>query len=87
MMTSNVHIASDITAIGGTQSWAPEVAWDGSTGGFSSHFSQPWYQADAVHEYLHSRINPEAKAYYEAGKFVDFGGRGFPDISAHSLTP
>lgn len=73
--------------MGGTQSWAPEVGWDASTGGFSNYFGQAWYQADAVNGYLESGINPEAKAYYEAGGYTNFSGRAFPDISAHSLHP
>ncbi|KAI0177578.1 Tripeptidyl-peptidase sed4 [Pestalotiopsis sp. NC0098] len=76
-----------ITAIGGTQSWAPEIGWTGSTGGFSFYFPRAWYQEDAVETYLDEEIDPEALAYYEAGGFANFSGRGFPDISAHSLTP
>jgi tripeptidyl-peptidase I len=40
-----------------------------------------------VKDYLDNGINPEAKAYYEAGVYANFSGRGFPDISAHSLHP
>jgi tripeptidyl-peptidase-1 len=74
-----------ITAVGGTESWAPEVAWIGSSGGFSSYFDQPWYQKDAVNTYLEKHISPKTKAYYEA--YTKFSGRAFPDISAHSLSP
>lgn len=77
----------DITAVGGTQAWAPEIGWTGSTGGFSNYFPQAWYQADAVEGYLKNGIDPEAKAYYEAGAIANFSGRGFPDITAHSLYP
>ncbi|KAF3012218.1 hypothetical protein E8E14_009639 [Neopestalotiopsis sp. 37M] len=76
-----------ITAIGGTQSWAPEIGWTGSTGGFSFYFPRAWYQEQAVEGYLKDGISPEAKAYYDAGGFANFSGRGFPDISAHSLHP
>ncbi|KAH8653369.1 tripeptidyl-peptidase [Xylariales sp. PMI_506] len=76
-----------ITAVGGTQSWAPEVAWVGSSGGFSNYFPQAWYQTAAVNEYLQSGINPAAKSYYEAGAFTNFSGRGYPDIAAHSVSP
>ncbi|KAI8634942.1 Pro-kumamolisin [Xylariaceae sp. FL1651] len=74
-----------ITAVGGTESWAPEVAWEGSSGGFSKFFAQPWYQNDAVKVYLDENIEPDTKSYYEA--YTNFSGRAFPDISAHSLTP
>ncbi|KAI0402615.1 peptidase S8/S53 domain-containing protein [Xylaria palmicola] len=74
-----------ITAVGGTQSWAPEVAWIGSSGGFSNYFTRPWYQQEAVSTYLEKRIPPRTKAYYES--YTNFSGRAFPDISAHSLTP
>ncbi|KAI1490847.1 Tripeptidyl-peptidase sed4 [Biscogniauxia mediterranea] len=74
-----------ITAVGGTESWAPEIVWQGSSGGFSNFFAQPWYQADAVKTYLDENITPETKAYYES--YTNFSGRAFPDISAHSLTP
>ncbi|KAM0819204.1 putative Tripeptidyl-peptidase 0.0 [Seiridium cardinale] len=76
-----------ITAVGGTQSWAPEIGWTGSTGGFSNYFARAWYQEEAVEGYLKHGIDPEAKSYYEAGGFTNFSGRGFPDISAHSLYP
>ncbi|KAI3337037.1 Pro-kumamolisin [Xylariaceae sp. AK1471] len=74
-----------ITAVGGTESWGPEVAWIGSSGGFSNYFAQPWYQQNAVNTYLEKRITPKTKAYYEA--YTNFSGRAFPDISAHSLSP
>ncbi|RBQ68883.1 hypothetical protein VDGD_06386 [Verticillium dahliae] len=76
-----------LTAVGGTQAWAPEVAWVGSAGGFSNYFERAWYQKAAVKTYLKEAIPAEVKAYYKRGGFVDFGGRGFPDISAHSLEP
>ncbi|KAJ2995994.1 hypothetical protein NUW58_g1118 [Xylaria curta] len=74
-----------ITAVGGTESWAPEVAWIGSSGGFSNYFARPWYQMEAVNTYLEKRIPPRTKAYYES--YTNFSGRAFPDISAHSLSP
>ncbi|KAI0481640.1 peptidase S8/S53 domain-containing protein [Xylaria cf. heliscus] len=74
-----------ITAVGGTESWAPEVAWIGSSGGFSNYFARPWYQHDAVGTYLEKRIPPRTRAYYEP--YTNFSGRAFPDISAHSLSP
>ncbi|KAF5868300.1 putative tripeptidyl peptidase a protein [Botrytis fragariae] len=64
---------------------APEVAWDDGSGGFSNYFSTAWYQVAAVDEYLSKHISPSTKEYYES--YTNFSGRGFPDISAHSLTP
>ncbi|KAF7935098.1 uncharacterized protein EAE98_003143 [Botrytis deweyae] len=74
-----------ITSVGGTQAVAPEVAWDDGSGGFSNYFSTAWYQVAAVDEYLSKHISPSTKEYYE--RYTNFSGRGFPDISAHSLTP
>ncbi|KAM0130324.1 hypothetical protein ACHAP3_007463 [Botrytis cinerea] len=74
-----------ITSVGGTQAVAPEVAWDDGSGGFSNYFPTAWYQVAAVDEYLNKHISPSTKEYYES--YTNFSGRGFPDISAHSLTP
>ncbi|GIC90514.1 S53 family peptidase [Aspergillus udagawae] len=74
-----------ITAVGGTQSYAPEVAWDGSSGGFSNYFSRPWYQYLAVEDYLDNHVTEDTKNYYS--QYTNFRGRAFPDVSAHSLTP
>ncbi|CAG8939763.1 unnamed protein product [Penicillium salamii] len=73
-----------VTAIGGTSDVAPEVAWDASSGGFSNYFAQAWYQESAVKQYF-TQITSETKDYYS--NFADFEGRGFPDVSAHSLYP
>jgi tripeptidyl-peptidase I len=73
-----------ITSVGGTVSVSPEVAWNGSSGGFSKYFPRPAYQERAVLTYL-SKVSAATKRYY--GKYTNFGGRGFPDIAAHSLTP
>ncbi|CAD6592610.1 MAG: hypothetical protein ASARMPREDX12_006921 [Alectoria sarmentosa] len=74
-----------ITAVGGTQSISPEIAWVAGSGGFSNYFSRPGYQADAVSTYLNDHISPATKEYFSA--FTNFANRGFPDVSAHSLTP
>ena len=74
-----------ITAVGGTQSIRPEVAWDAGSGGFSNYFSQPSYQQSAVSNYLQNEISSSTLAYYKP--FFNSSGRGFPDVSAHSLTP
>lgn len=74
-----------ITAVGGTQSISPEIAWVAGSGGFSNYFARPAYQASAVATYLDDHISPATKAYFSA--FTNFTNRGFPDVSAHSLTP
>ncbi len=76
-----------VTAVGGTQFVGPVEAWNASSGGFSFYFDRPWYQEDAVQTYLNQEISSETKKYYRANGYVDFEGRGFPDISAHSLYP
>ncbi|MCJ1239867.1 hypothetical protein MMC14_007865 [Varicellaria rhodocarpa] len=74
-----------ITAVGGTQSISPEVAWADGSGGFSNYFAQPSYQSSAVSTYLSSHISASTKAYYTP--YTNFSGRGFPDVSAHSVSP
>jgi tripeptidyl-peptidase-1 len=74
-----------IISVGGTQAVTPEVAWVAGSGGFSNYFPRPSYQTLAVRTYLSSHISPATKKYYEP--YTNFAGRGFPDISAHSLTP
>jgi tripeptidyl-peptidase-1 len=74
-----------IISVGGTQAVTPEVAWVAGSGGFSNYFPRPAYQELAVRTYLSSHISPATKQYYEP--YTNFAGRGFPDISAHSLTP
>lgn len=74
-----------ITAVGGTQSISPEIAWVAGSGGFSNYFTRPDYQAGAVTTYLNDQISAATKEYFSA--FANFANRGFPDVSAHSLTP
>jgi tripeptidyl-peptidase I len=74
-----------LTSVGGTVNATPEVAWEGSSGGFSKYFPRPFWQNQAVQTYLNEHVSPSTKAYY--GKYTNFGGRGFPDISAHSVDP
>ncbi|KAJ5678346.1 uncharacterized protein N7477_003979 [Penicillium maclennaniae] len=73
-----------VTAVGGTSAVSPEVAWNASSGGFSYYWPRPLYQESAVQKYL-THVSAETKEYY--GKYTDFEGRGFPDVSAHSLYP
>ena len=74
-----------VTAVGGTQGYEPEAAWIGSSGGFSNYFERPQYQETVVQQYLDQSISAEAKAYYQP--FVNFRGRAFPDVAAHSDSP
>ena len=74
-----------ITSVGGTQSIEPEIAWIAGSGGFSNYFPRPAYQAGAVTTYLDDHITPATKDYFSA--FTNFANRGFPDVSAHSVTP
>ena len=76
-----------VTAVGGTQFYNPEYAWNASSGGFSFYFPTAWYQQPAVNKYLSDYISNSTKEYYSSNGYVNFGGRGFPDISAHSLYP
>jgi tripeptidyl-peptidase-1 len=73
-----------VTAVGGTSDVTPEVAWNASSGGFSNYFPRAWYQQSAVKTYF-THVTAETKEYYS--KYADFSGRGFPDVSAHSLYP
>ena len=74
-----------ITAVGGTQAINPEIAWVAGSGGFSNYFTRPYYQVAAVSNYLNNHISKETLAYFTP--FFNSSGRGFPDVSAHSLTP
>ncbi|KAJ5280366.1 hypothetical protein N7478_005738 [Penicillium angulare] len=73
-----------VTAVGGTSGVSPEYAWNASSGGFSSVFDRAWFQESAVKTYL-THVSKETQEYY--GKYTNFEGRGFPDVSAHSLYP
>jgi tripeptidyl-peptidase-1 len=73
-----------LLSVGGTVSVTPEVAWDGSSGGFSKYFKRPAYQDAAIAAYMKT-VSAETESYY--GQYTDFSGRGFPDVAAHSLSP
>ncbi|EJF62034.1 subtilisin-like protein [Dichomitus squalens LYAD-421 SS1] len=64
-----------VTSVGGTQSFSPEQAWPGSSGGFSNYFPTPDYQAAVVSAYLATHGSKNA------GRF-NASGRAFPDIAA-----
>lgn len=77
-----------LTAVGGLQFFKPvEHAWNGSSGGFSNYFGRPSWQDGAVEAYLNTYISKTAYAYYKENDYANFSGRGFPDVSAHSLYP
>lgn len=76
-----------LTSVGGLQFYNPENAWNASSGGFSMYFSQPSYQTSSINTYLTKYISAATKAYYADNNFTNFAGRGFPDVSAHSLYP
>ncbi|KAF7366066.1 Family S53 protease-like protein [Mycena venus] len=63
-----------VTAVGGTQGFSPEVAVNLTGGGFSDLFPRPWYQTQAVDNFLKT-IPPDF-----AGTF-NKSGRGYPDVA------
>jgi tripeptidyl-peptidase-1 len=82
-----------ITSVGGTQ-FSPSTttnanieieAWPSSSGGFSNYFRRAWFQDSAVQNYLDHHLPNETREYL--AQFANFSGRGFPDLSAHSLNP
>lgn len=74
-----------LTAVGGTVQLQPEIAWSGSSGGFSNYFKIPWYQQAAASNYLNNYVSQATKEYY--APYVNFTGRGFPDVAALSVDP
>ncbi|KAI9714048.1 MAG: hypothetical protein M1820_000778 [Bogoriella megaspora] len=74
-----------LLSVGGTVRFNPEIAWVGSSGGFSNYFSTAFYQQPAVSNYLDNYVSAETKEYY--GQYANFSGRGFPDVAAHSVSP
>ncbi|TFK66565.1 tripeptidyl peptidase A [Pluteus cervinus] len=67
-----------VTAVGGTENVAPEVAVSRfySGGGFSNYFPRPSYQDEAVSGYLKALKPGTYEGLYNAS------GRGYPDIAA-----
>ncbi|KAH9003220.1 subtilisin-like protein [Lactarius hatsudake] len=66
-----------VTTVGGTTRYEPEIAEDGSSGGFSEYFQRPDYQDDAVTTFFEILGN-QYHGLYNAP------GRGFPDIAAQA---
>lgn len=73
-----------LTSVGGTVDVTPEIAWDGSSGGFSKYFPRPAYQDGAIAAYLKT-VSSDTYEYY--GQYTNWTGRGFPDVAAHSVSP
>ncbi|CDO69086.1 hypothetical protein BN946_scf184992.g35 [Trametes cinnabarina] len=69
-----------VTSVGGTQGYAPEEAWEGSSGGFSNYYPAPSYQTSAVASYL-TQLSASSRANSTLGRFNE-SGRGFPDVSS-----
>ncbi|KAF8264373.1 subtilisin-like protein [Lactarius quietus] len=67
-----------VTSVGGTMDDDPEVAAPLSGGGFSYHFSRPWYQDEVVLTFLQNQGSEYAGLYNP-------GGRGISDISAQAV--
>ncbi|KAH9889378.1 family S53 protease-like protein [Cubamyces lactineus] len=68
-----------VTAVGGTQSFAPEEGWIGSSGGFSNYYARPAYQDAAVSAFLAAHGDQ-----YQG--LLNASGRAFPDIAAKADT-
>ncbi|KAG5803365.1 hypothetical protein H9Q74_002393 [Fusarium xylarioides] len=73
-----------LTSVGGTVDVTPEIAWEGSSGGFSKYFPRPSYQDKAIKKYMKT-VSKETKKYY--GPYTNWEGRGFPDVAGHSVAP
>ncbi|KAK0713486.1 peptidase S8/S53 domain-containing protein [Lasiosphaeria miniovina] len=73
-----------LTSVGGTVDVTPEIAWEGSSGGFSKYFPRPAYQSVAIAQYLKT-VSPETYKYY--APYTNWQGRGFPDVAGHSVDP
>jgi tripeptidyl-peptidase-1 len=57
--------ARQITSVGATQSFAPEVSANLSSGGFSNYFPTPSYQLSAVQSYI-ANLGGTYKGLYNA---------------------
>jgi tripeptidyl-peptidase-1 len=64
-----------VTAVGSTQSFAPEKATNFTGGGFTNFFPTPSYQSTAVSTFLETGVPANF-----AGTF-NRTGRGYPDVS------
>ncbi|OCH86873.1 family S53 protease [Obba rivulosa] len=66
-----------VTSVGGTTGFAPEIAANFSSGGFSNYFETPDYQINDIGAYIANLGEAYAGLYNRSG-------RGFPDVSAQS---
>ncbi|KAJ7659446.1 subtilisin-like protein [Mycena rosella] len=62
-----------VTSVGSTIGFAPEIAVNFTSGGFSSYFAVPAYQSPAVEAFLKT-VPPDFPGIFSTG-------RGFPDVS------
>lgn len=67
-----------VTAVGGTVSQGPEVAWNSSGSGFSGYVPVPAYQAADVSAFLKT-----LPADYSTGRF-NTSNRAIPDLAARA---
>lgn len=74
-----------LTSVGGLVSVDPEIAWEGSSGGFSRYFSRPSWQFSAVGSYIKYQVDNKTRQYYS--QYNNWDGRGFPDVALHSIDP
>ncbi|KAH9168797.1 subtilisin-like protein [Lactarius sanguifluus] len=66
-----------VTTVGGTTRYEPEIAEDGTSGGFSEYFKRPDYQYDAITTFFEILGN-QYHGLYNASS------RAFPDIAAQA---
>jgi len=71
-----------VTGVGGTEGGSttdPEMAWSGSSGGFSDKWLRADFQSDDVAKYLAAASLPDSSHFNSTG-------RGFPDVSAQATS-
>lgn len=69
---------TSVTSVGSTNRTGPEVAASFSSGGFSTYWGIPKYQASAVSAYL-AKLGDTYSGLY------DVNGRGYPDVSTQGV--
>lgn len=78
-----------VTTVGGTDGYAPEAAWTGSSGGFSNWYPAPSYMTEAIQNYFtkYASSLPAAGLFNTTGEFISHRGFMNPPFSAVSFTP
>ncbi|KAK7045104.1 family S53 protease-like protein [Favolaschia claudopus] len=64
-----------ITAVGGTESFSPEIATNLTGGGFSNLFPRPWYQHDATIQGFLDTLPADFPGRFNSS------GRAYPDVA------